>query len=61
MFKGMSIDSNSLTFLRDYLISLWETIVQVNGEGGLVSVGFKADCLTRGLGLWVECPPWGSF
>ena len=20
-------------------------------------VGFKADCLTRDLGLWVECPP----
>ena len=24
-------------------------------------VGFKADCLTRDLGLWVEGPPWGSF
>ena len=26
----------------------------------VVVVGFKADCLTRDLGLWVECPPWGS-
>ena len=24
-------------------------------------VGVKADCLTRDLGLLVECPPWGSF
>ena len=24
-------------------------------------VGFKADCLTRDLDLWVESPPWGSF
>ena len=22
---------------------------------------FKADCLTKDVGLWVECPPWGSF
>ena len=26
-----------------------------------VAVGFKANCLTREPGLWVECPPWGSF
>ena len=24
-------------------------------------VGSKADRLTRDLGLWVECPPWGVF
>ena len=23
--------------------------------------GFMADCLTRDLGQWVGCPPWGSF
>ena len=23
--------------------------------------GVKADCLTRYLGLCVECPPWGVF
>ena len=24
-------------------------------------VGFKADCLAGDLGLWMGCPPWGSF
>ena len=24
-------------------------------------VGVKPDCLTRDLGLLVECPPWGVF
>ena len=24
-------------------------------------VGVKADCLSRDLGLWVECPPWKVF
>ena len=28
---------------------------------GLLVVDSKADCLTRDLDLWVECPPWGSF
>ena len=28
---------------------------------GWLVVGVKADCLTRDLGLWVECPSWGSF
>ena len=29
---------------------------------GLAGVaGFKADCLTKDIGLWVECPPWGVF
>ena len=31
-----------------------------NIDGWLV-VGFKADCLTRDLGLKVECPLWESF
>ena len=26
---------------------------------GWLVVGFKADCITRDLGIWVECPPWG--
>ena len=26
-----------------------------------LDVGFKADCLTRDLGFWVEYLPWGSF
>ena len=29
---------------------------------GWLVVGSKGDCLTRDLGLWVECPPWrGDF
>ena len=24
-------------------------------------VEFTADCLTRDLGQWMGCPPWGSF
>ena len=24
-------------------------------------VGVKADYHTRDIGLWLECPPWGSF
>ena len=37
----------------------------IGGNGdrllGAVVVGVKADCLTRDLGLYVGCPPWGSF
>ena len=25
------------------------------------SVGVRADCLKQDLGLYVGCPPWGSF
>ena len=35
------------------LIDLFSVVVVV--------VGVKADCLTRDLGLWVVCPPWGFF
>ena len=28
---------------------------------GWLVVGVKADYLTRDLGLWVGCPPWGVF
>ena len=28
---------------------------------GWLVVGFMIDCLTRDLGQWVGCPPWGSF
>ena len=28
---------------------------------GWLVVGFKADCLTRDLGVWVGCPPWEIF
>ena len=30
-------------------------------EIGWLVVGSKADSLTRDLGLWVDCPPWGVF
>ena len=28
---------------------------------GWLVVGVKADCLSGDLGLWIGCPPWGSF
>ena len=34
------------------------THIFAHTDGWLI-VRFKADCLTRDLGQWVECPPWG--
>ena len=39
------------------MIYIFEMIILI----GLLVVGFKADCLTRYVGLCVGCPPWGSF
>ena len=37
------------------------TLMAPGASKGWLVVGAKADCLTRKLGLWVECPPLGSF
>ena len=40
--------------------SFWP-VSSFHWTSGWLVVESKADCLTRDLGLQVECPPWGSF
>ena len=39
------------------LFGCYNGLQLIGGGGG----GVKADYHTRDLGLWVGCPPWGSF
>ena len=39
----------------------FSTLERIAVTSGWLVVGIKADCLTRDLGVLVECPPWGVF
>ena len=39
----------------------YQSLSMIKHKVGWLVGGIKADCLTRDLGLEVECPPWGSF
>ena len=54
-----NIKFNRTTYLRkrkEYCMALLQLM-----KFDVVIVDFKADCLTRDLSLWVECPPRESF
>ena len=53
-----SVEKNTLKNSQKTIFSVYFC----NLDGWLLLVvGVKADYLTRDLGLWVGCPPWGSF
>ena len=54
MYAVSFLKSDHLKF--EILNSKFPTLFPV-----LLVVGFMADCLTRDLGQWVGCPPWGVF